>query len=45
MSYEVRGIDVSSHQGNIDFNKLKNSGIGFVMIRISYGQSIVDSKA
>ena len=30
------GIDVSSHQGNIDFEKVKNDGIDFVFIRIGY---------
>lgn len=33
----VRGIDVSSWQGNIDFNKVKASGIDFVIIRAGYG--------
>lgn len=28
------GIDVSSWQGNIDFDKLKKSGVDFVMIRV-----------
>lgn len=35
----VRGIDVSSWQGNIDFNKVKASGIDFVIIRAGYGTS------
>lgn len=30
------GIDVSSHQGTIDFEKVKNDGIDFVFIRIGY---------
>lgn len=30
---KVRGIDVSMHQGNIDFEKVKNSGVKFVIIR------------
>ena len=41
------GIDVSKWQGNIDWNKVKNAGATFVMIRIGYqngygGESIVD---
>ena len=33
----ARGIDVSTWQGNIDFNKVKASGIDFVIIRAGYG--------
>ena len=33
MSY---GIDISKHQGDIDFNKVKNAGFDFVIIRICY---------
>ncbi len=33
----VKGIDVSHHQGEIDFSKVKASGIGFVMLRAGYG--------
>ena len=31
------GIDISTHQKEIDFNKVKASGIEFVMIRIGFG--------
>ena len=41
----MRGIDVSAHQGNINWDAVKASGIEFAIIRISYGQSAVDSKA
>lgn len=35
---EYRGIDVSVHQGdNIDFKKVKNSGINFVIMRAGIG--------
>lgn len=34
---EYRGIDVSKFQGNIDFKKVKDSGIEFVIARIGYG--------
>ncbi len=33
MSY---GIDISKHNGDIDFNKVKNAGFEFVFIRIAY---------
>lgn len=29
----MRGIDVSSHQGNVDFNKVKKAGYDFVIIK------------
>lgn len=39
-----RGIDISSHQGNIDLAALKNQ-IDFVIIRVGYGVSgSIDSK-
>ena len=31
------GLDLSSHQGNIDWEKLKNSNISFVILRIGTG--------
>jgi len=31
------GIDVSSHQGVIDWQKVKNAGVTFAMIRLGYG--------
>ena len=34
----MRGIDVSEWQGNIDFAKVKKSGIDFVIIRAGYGK-------
>lgn len=36
---KIKGIDVSKHQGKIDFSKVKNDGIEFVIIRIGYGGS------
>lgn len=32
----VMGIDVSKHNGNIDWNAVKNSGVDFVIIRCGY---------
>ena len=40
---EKRGIDISHHQGNIDFNKLKGN-IDFAMVRTSYGAFYEDRK-
>ena len=34
----IKGIDVSSWQGNIDFAKVKASGIDFVIICAGYGR-------
>ena len=36
------GIDVSSWQGNIDFNQVKNSGISIVYIKVSEGFYSID---
>lgn len=35
---KIKGIDVSQWQGNIDFNKVKASGINFVILRAGYGK-------
>ena len=35
---EYRGIDVSKYQGDINFKKVKDAGVQFVIIRIGYGQ-------
>ncbi len=32
----VRGIDVSQHQGQIDFEAVKASGVEFVIVRVGY---------
>ncbi len=32
-----QGIDVSKYQGQIDWNRVKNSGVQFAMIRTGYG--------
>lgn len=36
------GIDISRWQGNIDFNKVKDAGIEFVIIRIGYPKNSSD---
>jgi GH25 family lysozyme M1 (1,4-beta-N-acetylmuramidase) len=40
MATKMKGIDVSSWQGNIDFKKVKAAGIKFVVIRAGYGNSV-----
>jgi len=39
-----KGIDVSEHQGNIDFAAVKAAGIEFAMIRAGYGWTYEDKK-
>ena len=36
----MNGIDVSKWQGSIDWNKVKASGIDFVIIRAGYGKTV-----
>ncbi len=31
------GVDVSQHNGTVDFEELKNNGVQFVIVRSSYG--------
>lgn len=33
----VKGVDISVHNGSVDFAALKTAGIGFVIIRCGYG--------
>lgn len=33
----VKGVDISTHNGSVDFQALKNAGIEFVIIRCGYG--------
>ena len=40
---ELKGIDVSYHNGDIDFEKIK-SQIDFVIMRAGYGNKTIDSK-
>lgn len=40
----MRGIDVSYHQGTIDWGKVAKSGVEFAIIRAGYGKSTVDKK-
>ena len=38
--YISKGIDVSSHQGTIDWGKVVNNGIDFAIIRSGYGKYV-----
>jgi len=40
----IKGIDVSTHQGKIDWTRVKNDGIGFVLIKATEGVGFVDEK-
>ena len=42
--YPIVGIDVSAHNGDIDFQKVKEDGYSFVIIKASEGVSHHDSK-
>ena len=37
---DMRGIDVSVHNGNIDWQKVKNAGIQFAILRAGYGREL-----
>jgi GH25 family lysozyme M1 (1,4-beta-N-acetylmuramidase) len=41
---QIKGIDVSKHNGVIDWKKVKNAGINFAIIRAGFGSSTVDEK-
>ena len=41
---EYKGIDVSAHQGKIDWNKVAAYGMDFVIIRITEAGNITDSQ-
>lgn len=38
----VYGVDVSETDGNVDWRKMKENGIGFAMIRAGYGSGSID---
>ena len=38
----MKGIDVSSHQNNIDWGKVKADGIQFAMLRAGFGNNNID---
>ena len=40
----IKGIDVSKHNGTINWSKVKNDGVKFAIIRAGYGSNTVDPK-
>lgn len=40
MSVKLKGVDISYHNGNVDFETLKKNGIEFVILRCGYGQDL-----
>ena len=40
---KVMGIDISHHQGNIDWAKAKKSGLSFVFVKATEGKDYIDS--
>lgn len=40
---EIKGIDVSANQGNIDWKKVSDYGMGFAILRITEVGNVVDS--
>lgn len=43
-SYTVKGIDVSAHNGDIDFHTIANEGYRFVYIKASEGRTFRDKR-
>lgn len=41
--YPIRGIDISAHNGDVDFEEVARSGISFVFIKASEGVDFRDS--
>lgn len=40
--YPVRGIDISAHNGEIDFNRVRRAGMKFAFIKASEGEDFKD---
>ncbi|MBO4869923.1 MAG: hypothetical protein J5585_09450 [Clostridia bacterium] len=43
-AYPVRGVDVSHHQGKIDWETLSSQGVSFAFIKATEGSSYVDPR-
>ena len=43
--YEVVGVDVSSHQGDISWDELKEQSVSFAYIKATEGSSFVDENS
>ncbi len=42
--YPIRGLDLSAHNGDIDFNAVREAGMQFVMLKATEGISFTDRK-
>lgn len=42
--YPIRGVDVSSYQGEIDWNTLANEDVSFAFIKATEGSSYIDKR-
>ena len=40
----LRGIDVSTHNGTLDWEKIRDAGFRFAIIRAGYGRYAVDDQ-
>lgn len=40
--YDVRGVDVSKHSGVIDWKRIKEQGVDFVIIKATEGENYID---
>jgi len=41
-AHNIMGVDISNHQGNVDFSKFKAQGIQFVYVKASEGSTFKD---
>ena len=39
---QIKGLDVSEFQGNVDWEKVKAAGYQFAMLRAGYGFNTID---
>ena len=44
LSYHVQGVDVSAHQGTVDWRALKADGVAFAFIKATEGGDFVDAE-
>jgi lysozyme len=42
--YDVHGVDVSKYQGDIDWSRVRESGVDFAWIKATEGGDVVDTK-
>lgn len=42
--YTVRGIDISAHNGNVDFHALRRQGVTFAYIKATEGTDFIDRR-